>query len=130
MSELVAGRGPDDDEETWKWFSQNILSYPFQTVVGVRDMANGIFSEFDYQITPAQGAPASIVKWVKNVYDAVAEGKTDRLLKSSVEAVGFAAQLPIKQAVISVGNVWEYINGDDPDFYIRDLFYAKPQSRR
>ena len=130
FSEIVAGRGPDEDEEKWKWLAQNLLSYPFQTVVGVRDMANGIFSEFDYQITPAQGAPASIVKWVKNVYDAVAEGKTDRLLKSSVEAVGFAAQLPIKQAVISVGNVWEYINGDDPDFYIRDLFYAKPQSRR
>lgn len=130
LSELVAGRAPDDDEETWKWFSQNVLSYPFQTVVGVRDIANGIFSEFDYQITPAQGAPASIVKWVKNVYKAIAEGKTDHLLKSSVEALGFAAHLPIKQAVISVGNVWEYINGDDPDFYIRDLFYAKPQSRR
>ena len=130
LSELVAGRGPDDDEETWKWFSQNVLSYPFQTVVGVRDIANGIFSEFDYQITPAQGAPASLVKWAKNVYKAIAEGKTDHLLKSSVEALGFVAHLPIKQAVISVGNVWEYINGDDPDFYIRDLFYAKPQSRK
>ena len=130
VSELVAGRGPDDDEENWEWLAQNLLVYPFQTVVGVRDLANGIFSEFDYQITPASGAPASIVKWVKNVYAAITEGKTDRLLKSSVEALGFAAHLPIKQAVISVGNVWEYINGEDPDFYIRDLLFAKPQSRR
>lgn len=93
-------------------------------------LANGIFGEFPGQMTPAQGSPAAVVKWVNNLWEAASEGKTDHLVKISIEAVGFIAPLPIKQAVISVGNVWEYINGDDPDFYIRDLFFTKPQNRR
>ena len=130
LSELVAGRGPDDDEETWEWMAQNLIAYPFQTVIGVRDLANGVFSGFDFQITPAAGTPAALVRWTHDVYKAIAEGKSDRLAKSTIEAVGFAAHLPIKQAVISVGNVWSFMNGDDPDLYVRDLFFAKPQSRR
>lgn len=129
-SELVAGRGPDDDEEAWKWLAQNMLQYPFQAVVGVRDLANGIFSGFPYKMTPAEGGPAAIAKWMQDVYAALAEGNTDGLVKSSVQALGFAARLPIQQAVISVGNVWNYMIGEDPDFYLRDLFFSKPRSRK
>lgn len=130
LSELVAGRGPDDDEEAWKWTAQNIMGYPFQAVIGVRDLANAIFSEFDYKITPASGSPQALARWVKELKDFIGTGDTDKLLKSSVQALGFAARLPIGQAIISIENMWSFINGDDPDFYIRDLVYTKPQSRR
>ncbi len=29
-----------------------------------------------------------------------------------------------------VGNLWDYLTGDDPDMHVRDLFFNKPKSRR
>lgn len=130
LGELVAGRGPDDDEDPEKWLAMQIMQYPFQTVVGVRDIASGVFGEYDYQITPAQSAPASFVKWFKSVNKALEKEDPKKLVKPTVEAAGYAFGLPLKQPIITVGNMWDYLSGDDPDFYVRDLFFNKPKDRK
>ncbi|MCR5813907.1 MAG: hypothetical protein K6G15_05410 [Desulfovibrio sp.] len=45
LSELLAGRGPDDDDDDdeWlKWIASKTLTAPFNMVIGVRDIAAGI----------------------------------------------------------------------------------------
>ena len=130
LSELVAGRGPDDDEEPLEWAAINLLQYPFQAVVGVRDVTNAAFGEYDYQITPAQTAPTSLVKWFKSVNKALEEEDAGLLVKPTAEVAGYLLGLPLKQPIITVGNVWDYLTGEDPEFEVRDLFFVKPKSRR
>lgn len=130
FGELLAGRGPDDDDEKWKWASMQILQYPFQSVVGVRDLANGIFGKFGYQITPAQSAPAAMVKWFKSVNKALEKEDVSLLARPTAEALGYAFSLPMKQPIITVGNLWNYLMGDDPDFAVRDLFFTKKKDRK
>lgn len=130
FGELLAGRGPDDDDEKWKWASMQILQYPFQSVVGVRDLANGIFGKFGYQITPAQSAPAAMVKWFKSVNKALEKEEVSLLARPTAEALGYAFSLPMKQPIITVGNLWNYLTGDDPDFAVRDLFFTKKKDRK
>lgn len=132
LTELATGRGPDDDEgEEWmSWAGTKLALYPLNMIVGLRDLTNAIGSGFDYQTTPAAGAPASIVKWAKAVNAALEEEEPERLIKPTVEMIGFAAHLPLKQVEITVGNVWDYVTGEDPDLQVRDLFFNKPKSRR
>lgn len=130
LGEFVAGRGPDDDEEWDEWIGMQILQYPFQAVVGVRDLASGIFGEYGYQITPAESAPASLVKWFKAVNRALEEEDAGGLAKPTAEAAGYLFGLPLKQPIITVGNIWDYVTGEDPDCYVRDLLFVKPKDRR
>lgn len=130
LGELAAGRGPDDDEEWEDWIGMQILQYPFQAVVGIRELASGIFGEYGYQITPAESAPTSLVKWFKAVNKALEEEDAEKLARPTAEAVGYLFGLPMKQPIITVGNVWDYVTGNDPDFYVRDLFLVKPKERR
>ena len=130
LGELAVGRGPDDDEEWENWMGMQILQYPFQAVVGIRELASGIFGEYGYQITPAESAPTALVKWFKAVNKALEEEDAEKLARPTAEAVGYLLGLPMKQPIITVGNVWDYVTGNDPDFYIRDLFFVKPKERR
>lgn len=130
LGELAVGRDPDDDEEWENWMGMQILQYPFQAVVGIRELASGIFGEYGYQITPAESAPTALVKWFKAVNKALEEEDAEKLARPTAEAVGYLFGLPMKQPIITVGNVWDYVTGNDPDFYIRDLFFVKPKERR
>lgn len=130
LSDLVSGRGPDDDDEWLSWAAQKIGLYPLQMLVGVRDVANAAFGEFGYQLTPAESAPKSIVNWFKAVKKAIEEGEPERLVKPTAEAIGFIAHLPLKQPIITVGNIWDYATGKDSEFQARDLFFPKQESRR
>ncbi|MDL2267207.1 hypothetical protein LJC46_04370 [Desulfovibrio sp. OttesenSCG-928-G15] len=130
ISELFAGRGPDDDEAPAEWAAMNILQYPFQSVVGVRDVTNAIFGEYGYQLTPAESAPKAIVNWFKAVNKALEAEDAGKMIKPTAEAAGYLFGLPMKQPIITVGNMWDYITGEDPEFYARDLFFVKPKSRR
>ena len=130
LSEYMAGRAPDKDKEWWKWAAPLIIAYPFQAIVGVRDVANAMTTAYDYKMSPATSAPESLVKWVDKVKDLIGEGKTDGLAKASAEAAGFVLCLPAKQAVITLGNMWDWLTDDDPDFELRDLVYAKQKNRQ
>jgi len=130
LSELAAGRGPEEDEEWWKWASRIWFQYPFQAVVGLRDIVNGIASGFDYEITPASATPESIIKATKTIYKALEKGEPSALVKPTVEAIGYGMALPLKQPVITIGNMWDYCTDPSSEFYVRDLFFTKPKGRK
>ena len=125
LTELVAGRGPGDDEDKAKWAASLLIQYPFQAVVGLRDLASGIFGKYDYQLTAAQSAPKSFVTWANSIQKAVEKDDYSKLAKPTAEAVGYAFGLPLKQPIITVGNMWNWMIGEDPDFAVRDLFLVK-----
>ena len=130
LGELVAGRGPEDDEEWDEWAAMQILQYPFQALIGVRDLANGIFGSCGYQLTPAESVPKSLANWFSAVNKALEERDAGKLVKPTVEAAGYLFSLPMKQPIITLGNLWDFVTGEDPDFYVRDLFFVKPKDRR
>jgi hypothetical protein len=136
FNELLAGRGPDpddDDDDPMAWAFRKIAVYPFMGIVGVRDLASAVESGFGYQISPAQSAPASAYNWLRQVQKALDEEQeldAGKMVEASVRAAGYAAKLPLEQTIITVRNLWNYLTGDDPDFYVRDLFFNKPKSRK
>ena len=131
LAELAVGRGPDaEGEEPEEWLAATLLQYPFQAVVGVRDIAAGVFGRYGYQITPAQSAPKSLVQWFHAVNKALENEDAGELAKPTAEAAGYIFGLPLKQPIITVGNLWDYLTGEDPEFALRDLFFTKPKDRR
>ncbi|MGE4424761.1 MAG: hypothetical protein AB7D39_20855 [Pseudodesulfovibrio sp.] len=124
LGEMLAGRGPDDDEEWMDWALPVVAQYPFQMIVGLRDIANAYFSGYGYEITPAQSAPESVIRWFNAVNKALEEEDPERLIKPTIEAAGYLFALPMNQAIITAGGIWDFMT-DDPDAEVRDLFFRK-----
>jgi hypothetical protein len=125
LAEMVAGRGPEDDDEWGEWALPLLAMYPFQTVVGVRDFSNYAFGKYGYQATPAQAAPKEIADFFGQIDKAIEEKDAEKALKQTAETVGYIMKWPMKQVIITVGNVYDYVTGEDPEFEIRDLFFTK-----
>ncbi|PUB80898.1 MAG: hypothetical protein DBP02_19840 [gamma proteobacterium symbiont of Ctena orbiculata] len=113
LSELIAGRGPDDDEDVAVWTMKTVAGYPASTVVGVRDLTNGIFSPYGYNITPVADAFESIVKAGKSTIDiAVGEGDEGDL-KNLTMAAGYIFGLPARQLWTLGDNLDAMMSGEE-----------------
>ncbi len=130
LSELVAFRGPGEDEEWYKWASRLLLAYPFQAVVGARDIINSIASGYGYDMSPAAAAPESMVRAFKSIQKILEAQDAGSVVKPLAEATGYALGLPLKQPIITVGYMWEYVTDPASEFHVRDLFFVKPKERR
>lgn len=118
LGELLAGRGPGDDEEWSTWFKKNALSfltYPVNAVVGLRDIVGAIGSKFGYDISPVGGAFETIVKLGNSGLKALDEekdlGRSD--LKNAVDAVGTWAALPSRQAWITGSYLYDVATDEE-----------------
>lgn len=132
LSELVSGRGPDegDDEEWAPWMAQKIAMYPMNMIVGFRDVVGAVGSGFGYQMSAAESAPKALVNWARSIYKAFDEEDPSKIVKPTIEGLGFLFILPLKQPMTTAGNIYEYTTGETPDFQLRDLFFTKQKSRR
>ena len=130
LSELAAGRGPDDDEEWWKWGAKKEALYPFQSVVLLRDVTNAILDRYGYQMSPAETAPESVVKWFRAVNKAIEERDAKRAVKQTAETFGYLYSLPLKQIIITSGNLFDLFTDPNTEFFARDLLFVKPKSRQ
>lgn len=118
LGELLAGRGPGDDEEWSTWFKKNALSfltYPVNAVVGLRDIVGAIGSKFGYDISPVGGAFETIVKLGNSGLKALDEekdlGRSD--LKNAIDAVGTWAALPSRQAWITGSYLYDVATDEE-----------------
>lgn len=134
LTELVAGRGPDDDEEFLAWSAKQLLMYPMQTVVGMRSIAGAIEGEFGYKASPAEAAPEAVYKFIVEINKALTDDKYTfdgkKLAKLSLKTLGYVGALPLGQAEISAFNVWDYLDGTSGDYELRDLIFRRQKSRR
>ena len=117
MQELVVGRGPgpDDDDETWmRWFAAQEAMYPFQTIVLLRDIINGM-DRFGYE-------PSAAFDMFKNISatgKAVVEAATDDThevsraeVKAGVDAAGYILKLPSKQFWLTLEFFYDWMTGE------------------
>lgn len=123
LGELMAARGPGEEENDFVWALKELLSYPFQAVIGLRDIVNAVKDEYGYKMTPVADALAAIPK-------AVNEFKKDEIKPQAIVTKGFEAfsywkGLPAKQINITVGQFFDWLTGDDDDYSFRDLFFYK-----
>jgi hypothetical protein len=127
LTELIVGRGPDDDTGWAEWAAKKVLFYPTAAVPIVRD-AFGVFDRgFGYSFTPAARAIDELLvqpfQMIGDIWDGEAEPR--KIVKQTIETTGYALALPVGQVASSVDNVWKAI--EDDDFQLRDLVLTRPK---
>lgn len=99
LSELLAGRGPDDDEDWGEWSLQRIIGQVLGPIPFVRDLVNPIWDAlsggkpFDYQLSPLQSAGQSFVEVATDIGRAAQGKDTTNATKHALEATGYATGL-------------------------------------
>lgn len=121
LSEIVSARGPDDDEGWVEWGAPLLAMFPFQTVVGLRDIASAVGTNFGYKLTPAQTAPENLIWLSKDIYDAISEEETEGLTESALEASGYLFHFPSKQLSTWLFNIYDIITGEDDELNYKDF---------
>lgn len=133
LSEWVAGRGPEDDEDYKAWAAKQMMMYPAGAIVLGRDIAQFIEGRYGYSLTPAEDAPGAIHGFLseltKVVFDPDYEVDVKKLGKRTMRTYGYMKGLPLRQAEISAFNVLDVMDGSS-DFELRDLVYVRPKDRR
>jgi hypothetical protein len=112
LTEIVAGRGPDDDEDFLAWSAKQLLMYPMQAVVGVRSLAGVVEGEFSYRASPAEAAPETLYNFIVMLNKALTDPKFKfdgkKFARLTMRTAGYLSGLPLGQAEISAFNVWDY----------------------
>ena len=88
-SELIAGRGPDDDEEWPAWIMEKVGLAALGPIPVVRDVAGGLASGFGYNFTPASGVGKSVVNAAKDFRRLVEGEETKRATRDILETAGY-----------------------------------------
>ncbi len=135
LSELIADRGPEDDEEWEAWLAENIIKYPFQSIIILRDMVNHGINQaagnpFDFSLTPAAEAfavPGEAVAGI--VTDLAKEGEISRQsIEKSVLAASYWGHLPGRQTWITTEYLYDYATdtetADNPFEFIREAAFG------
>jgi len=110
LSELLMGRGPDEDkEEDWlTWAGKKSLMFALTGFVGVRDIVNAMGSDFGYAGSPVGSAAESMVRLGKQI----AQGEADRgLARAAVDTAGPVLHLPSRQAWITAEGLYLWAEG-------------------
>ena len=130
VGELLAGRGPDEDETVVHWGLTNVVVSGFGMIPVVREMVSAALTRYRFQMSPVEGALESPVKFI----DQSLQGEFDeQWARSVVDMFGFAFQLPARQGWITGEFIWDYASGDaDSEGYevLRDLLFPRPKERR
>lgn len=134
LGEMAASRLPGEDEEWIPWAAKHVGMYPFMSVVGVRDVVNGL-GPYGYTASPAFDAFEQTVKAVKIPFKAAAGEEITRSdVKSAVLATSYWGQLPGRQGWITGEYIYDVMTGqDEPEDiweFTHDLMFARPASER
>lgn len=115
LSELLAGRGPDEDEDWGMWAFQNMLVGLLGPIPIVRDVAGAMESGFGYSFTPAARAFETGMNVVKDIKKIAAGEETKRATRNALEVSGYALGLPTGQLASAVQFIVDVSEGEqDP----------------
>lgn len=95
LSELLAGRGPDDDEDWGAWAFQNMLFQAVGAIPVVRDAARPLYDKlagnraFDYQLSPIQRSVQTVIDGVVAGVDVARGEETTNATRTIMEATGY-----------------------------------------
>ena len=121
MQDLMLGRGPgpDADDDEWKkWLAANELSYPFQSIILVRDIVNGM-GKYGYEPSAAFNMYDSLAK-TGTLGAKLVTGEKDEITRTDVKGLantaGYVFHLPSRQMWLTGEYFYDWLNGDvQPD---------------
>jgi len=140
LAPYMTGRAKDWDDDDWdKWIVLQVIDYPMQTLPLVGELGSYIMprlldlpdEQFDFQVTPAMATVKAATDWI-DLFGGYVNNERDleELIEPTIDVFGYGFRLPTDQAKITVGNIAEFLSGEDSEFYIRDLIFKKPKERR
>ena len=127
MGSLLAGQGPDDDEDWLTWGTKEVALFPFSSVVLLRDVANYVARPyFGAQVTPLEGALRSLGDTV----GALKDGDIDRKdLHAAFDLAGYTWGLPTKQMWNTGEFMYDWLDGmiepENPLQAVKGLLFGK-----
>jgi hypothetical protein len=146
LGDLLAGRGPDEDEDGTWWAIRKALLYPIASVPFLRDFAGVIEGKLidavgegemrhrpTIQITPIVSAMNKVWDTYANkVPDAIQGNREwDDVAWDSLEASGYVFGLPTAQLRISGEYVTDVLtdqaNPESPQEALHDLLFRRPR---
>lgn len=146
LGEVLAGRGPDEDEDEVEWAVRKALMYPISTIPLVRDMAGlveaqmvkvtGGEMEFQptYQLSPITSAIGKAWRTIVANPLAVAQGDKEPsadMAWGAVESAGFVFGLPTAQVSITGSYLLDLMTGDaqpeNAPEVVRNLMFRRPK---
>ena len=120
LSELLAGRGPDDDEDWGMWSFQKMLAGLFGPIPIARDVVNAAQSGFGYSFTPAARAfETGLNVWTDagNLWEG---DDTKRATRNVLELSGYTLGLPTGQLASSTQFIVDVSEGEQDPQTITD----------
>lgn len=148
LGELLAGRGPDDDEDKTMWAMRKALLYPFASMPVIRDIASwklepalaglsggDLHFQPGYKFTPIVSAAEKLGNLPGRVLDGMTgERPWDDVAWDALETSGYLFGLPTAQPRITGEYLWDLFNGDaHPDNAaqaMHDVLFRRPAERR
>jgi hypothetical protein len=126
VGELLAGRGPDDDEDEVWWAARKVMLYPMATIPVVRDFSGltekwmiNIIGEGEmefapsYRLSPIVGAIEKVSKIPSKIGDVVVGDKEfDDVAWDIFESSGYVLGLPTAQARITGEYLQNLLSGE------------------
>ena len=117
LSELLLGRAPDDDddESMAEWTAKTTLTYPFYSIVLVRDLVNYMANpQFGFSL-PSADVAEGIGKGIAAIDDIWDDDEefNEVDVKNMILGLSFALQLPGRQAANMYEHFHEVMEGED-----------------
>jgi hypothetical protein len=125
LSELVAGRGPDDDEDALTWAASQTLRAAFSPIVFVRDIARAVGPDaYRYNFSPVVDVFAKSIGALNTAIESVTEDDfelSESEVKEIMETVGYWGKLPTRAVWRAVAEWSRWMEGYDvaPADFIR-----------
>lgn len=150
LGDMLAGRGPGEDEDEVWWSVRRMLLYPIAALPGIRDFSGLMEQKLialtgegemnfqpSYNISPIVSAIGKAYKaLVSKPIDAMA-GKSDWTAEDSgaaFESSGLLLGLPTAQTRITGGYLYDLMTGDaqpeNAPELLRDLLFKQPKDKK
>jgi hypothetical protein len=128
LSEILAGRGPGDDED-WGWWSLKLMMFQgLGAIPMARDIARPVWDgvtggkPFDYQLSPLQRTGQAGVEVAKDVGRMARGDETKHATKDALEATGYWTGLVPGQFATATQFLVDVGEGDQDPESIRDWY--------
>ena len=123
LSQLIVGRGPDEDEdENWAWWAaKEIMQFPAMGMIGLRDVVTVLFNPQFGTALPYTDVLDGIIRGGDSVLDLLSDdefNKTD--VKNIIVALGYALKMPGRQTANIYEHLYEVLS-ENEDFSLFEL---------